>query len=98
MLGSAINNRWIGALIGLIAPMIVMYCFYSYKYGHLEFQVFIDRLIVAQIFTSLISLCAVVNLGLFFLFLRTNKDYASHGVLLATLLYAFFVLIYKLSN
>lgn len=45
---------------------------------------------------ALLALGAILNLPLFFAFLKFGKDYKARGVLIATLVSAFLILLYKL--
>lgn len=49
-----------------------------------------------KILLKLLSLCVFPNLGFFFLFYRNKLDMAARGVIMATFVYAFVVLITKL--
>lgn len=89
------NRQVIGFITGLIAPMLVMMCFYLVKYSRFTIGEFVNLMLGAQIFIPLMSLSVIINLLLFFIFLWTNKDYAARGVILATMVYAFTVIIFK---
>ena len=88
--------RLIGALAGLIGPPIAMLLFYHFNYSQLEFQVFIDRLLYSTLFAAVLSLCVLINLLLFFIFIWINRDEGAQGVLLVTILYALWILGMKL--
>lgn len=45
---------------------------------------------------SLLSLGALLNLLVFFLFLKIKKDYRARGVIIATMLTGIYIVIYKL--
>ena len=84
-----------GVLLGLVLPMLSIVIFYLIKYDTLSFMEFVDQLIVRDIYTQLISLCVVPNLGLFFIFIWKNFLYSGRGVILATFIYAFLIVILK---
>ena len=86
----------LGVFLGLIGPLITMYTFYFFNFNTLEFEVFIDRLLYSTLFAPVLSLCVLINLLLFFVFIWLNKDEGSRGVLLTTILYALLILGMKL--
>ena len=49
-----------------------------------------------KVFLKILSLSVFPNLGLFFIFYKQKKDMAARGVILATFMYAFLVMIAKL--
>jgi hypothetical protein len=85
-----------GWLIGTIVPLIIFLITYQVKYNEIEFLVFLKNMWNMKIFLKLLSLCVFPNLGFFMLFYQKKYDMAARGVIMATFLYAFFVLIAKL--
>ena len=86
----------IGFLMGILANSIgvLLYILLFSEYSILE------TLQSAQendFLGSLIALGALLNLVLFFLFLKTNKPYRARGVLMATLIAAVCIAISKFS-
>ena len=98
----AVNTRsrfdriLIGWFIGTLVPLIIFLVTYLVKYGQLDFVVFLKDLWQMKMLLKLMSLCVYANLGIFFLFYRLKYDMASRGVIMATFMYAFLVLIAKL--
>ena len=94
------RNRYdrmlIGWLIGTIVPIVIFLITYQVKYNEMEFLVFLKSMWQMKIFLKLLSLCVFPNLGFFFLFYRNKYDMAARGVIMATFIYAFAVLIAKL--
>jgi hypothetical protein len=88
--------RVVGAVLGLLGPPVVMFTYYHFYYGSLEFSVFIDRLLYSTLFAPVLSLCVLINLLLFFGFIWMNKDEGARGVLLSTILYAIVVFTMKI--
>ncbi len=86
----------IGWLIGILVPLIIFLITYMVKYGQLDFVVFLKDLWQMKMLLKLMSLCVYANLGLFFLFYRLKYDMAARGVIMATFMYAFLVLVAKL--
>ena len=85
-----------GWIIGAILPVLIFLITYAVKYSEMEFQSFLRNMWHMKIFMKLLSLCVFPNLGFFFLFYRMKYDMAARGVILATFMYAFAVLIVKL--
>lgn len=88
-----IPNGW---LIGIIAPLVIFLIAYEVKYSEMEFTAYLRNVWQMKIFLKILSLCVFPNLGFFFLFYRLKYDMAARGVIMATFMYAFAVLIAKL--
>lgn len=86
----------IGWLVGTLLPIIIFLIFYKVKYPDLSVIVYVKSIWQMKIFLKLFSLCVFPNLGTFMIFLNQKSDRAARGVILATFMYAFFVLIAKL--
>lgn len=93
------RNRYdrllIGWLIGIISPLIIFLIVYELKYSDMEFMVYLRNVWQMKIFLKILSLCVFPNLGFFFLFYRLKYDMAARGVIMATFMYAFFVMVGK---
>ena len=93
------RNRYdrilIGLIIGIIFPIVIFLVTYEVKYNEMDFRVFLQSMWEMKIFMKLLSLCVFPNLGFFFLFYRNKYDMAARGVIMATFIYAFAVLIAK---
>ncbi len=85
-------------LIGVFAAILATFCgFYVYvefvsPYGYDQT---INMIAKGKLFGKVLSLAALPNLLVFFVFLKKNKDYRARGVLLATMLTAITVMILK---
>jgi hypothetical protein len=84
-----------GFLIGLIAPLLIFLIFYELKYSQINLGAYIKNIWQMQILLKIMSLCAFPNLGFFFLFYQLKYDLAARGVIMATFIYAFIVLVAK---
>ena len=89
------DKIWVGILAGIILPLIIMGIVYVSSYGYLTVPQFLRKMVFASIILKLLSLCAVVNLGAFFLFYRIEHDRAARGVIFATLVLAIVVVVDK---
>lgn len=93
---SPFDRILIGWLIGTLAPLIIFLITYQIKYSTMGFSDFLKSFWEMKILLKLLSLCVFPNLGFFFLFYRNKLDMAARGVIMATFVYAFVVLITKL--
>lgn len=84
-----------GLFFGILLPAISLYVFYKIKYDNMELGEFLRSFHQMGILTHVISLSVIPNLVLFFLFMRKNYLRGGRGVLLATFLFAFAVLIIR---
>lgn len=75
----------IGTLIGFVSATIGIYLFLEYKteYGFIEG---IQGIKQQGFLGKLIAMGAVLNLGVFFLLLKLNKELMARGVVLATII------------
>ena len=89
------DKIWVGTLAGIVLPFIVMGIVYFSSYGYLTVPQFLRKMVFASIILKLLSLCAVINLGAFFLFYRAELDKAAKGIILATMVLAFVVVVDK---
>lgn len=87
------DKIWVGLSFGIILPMMVMLIFYLSSYAYLTIPDFLRKMVFQSILFKLLSLCAIINLGSFFFFYQTKNDNAARGVILATLIFAFAVMI-----
>ena len=86
----------VGSALGLIAPVIVLYVFYLVRYHNMGFRHFLGMVGMEGTFSPRISLCVIVNLLIFYLFIWTNRYYSARGVILSTFLYAGLVIYIKM--
>lgn len=89
-------SQWIGVVIGVILPVIAIGIFYLWKmdeFGGWEgFRRFIS---IADILPKIISLSVIPNLAAFFVFMRINQLNAARGVLLATIVIGFIMVLIR---
>lgn len=90
-----LDKIWFGLLCGIIGPMILFSAYHLIKYGHMGLHRFVHYLETEGTFSPRISLCVILNLGLFFTFYWTKMDKAAKGIIGATFLFAFLVVYLK---
>lgn len=88
------KNILLGFVIGMIANCVgtVLYILLFSDAGITETLQMARQ---QNVLGNLIALGAILNLGLFFLFLNKNRPYRARGILLATLLAAVVIAISK---
>jgi len=91
------NKMWVGALLGILVPVLLLVVYQQLKFDDLSFVDFLKSYFKIGILTHVISLAAISNLLLFFGFVNTNNLKAARGVLLSTFILAFTVLIIRFS-
>ena len=87
------DKLYIGLLAGLTAPFIIVALIYLLRFNYLSVTAFIDQAFVLKVHLKIVAIGVFfANLGLFYLFLRFNKNNASKGVILSVFLYFFIML------
>ena len=83
-----------GILLGIIAPIIAC-IFYVVFINEETLENFINNFVTDRNLPAIISLSLLINLALFFLKLKFNKDEQSRGILFSTFLYGVVIVILK---
>ena len=83
-----------GVLLGIIAPIIAC-IFYVVFINEETLENFINNFVTDRNLPAIISLSLLINLSLFFLKLKLNKDEQSRGILFSTFLYGVVIVILK---
>ena len=88
------NQNFIGFFVGLIAPFVAFSVFILFV---LELDLFqtISEVSKSDKLPHIISLSLLINLVIFFMKIKTNREKAARGILGATIFYAFIVLYLK---
>ena len=89
------NKFWIGLALGIFLPLATFFLVYQIGYSNTSFSEFLKFAFVMGALAKILSMCAIPNLAIFYLFL--NKDYwrATRGVIAATFLCTLGVVIIK---
>ncbi len=82
----------IGFFIAIIATLFGFYIYVEFV-SQYSFKETLKILNEQDLYGKIIGLAAIPNLFLFFIFLKKKQDYRARGVLLASFLLAFLVLI-----
>lgn len=90
------NKTWLdtmitGLLAGLVTPILAFYLYVILFRQAESFMEVLDRFVFRNVLTHVISLAAIPNLLVFFLFLWAGKERSAYGVIGATIIYALVV-------
>lgn len=93
------NKKWnslkLGVLLGMLLPLLVMAGIFLWKFSFDNIQAIWQQFYQLKLFSKFLSVCVYPNLLLFFIFIWRNRLLSARGVLLATIILAFLVLIVK---
>ena len=92
---STINNVPLGLILGITIPFLTLVFINAEANRHLGMIEFLSKLHKFNKLSALFSLCAIPNLGLFFLFMWKNNYYSGRGVVIATILVSILVFALK---
>jgi len=92
------DRLWVGLTAGIVLPFLVMLIVYLSSYAYMTMPDFLRKMAFQAVFLKLLSLCAVINLGSFFLFYQFKYDRAARGVIWATFIFAFIVMLNQISG
>ncbi len=90
------DNTGIGFLIGFILPVIIFFVVYLIWNNDSSLNEYIYNLQRLNVLIKLGSLCVFLNSAVFMGFIKLKYEKTARGILGATILYAFVVLISRL--
>lgn len=90
------DNVLTGLISGVAAPLIAFAVYAKIKFPEEKMLDVVQSIAQLHIVSAIISLCVFVNLLVFFIFIWNKADRSAKGVLGATFIYAFIVVILKL--
>ena len=88
------DSMWWGLIPGIILPLTTLIIIWVIRYDGGFFQ-FLKDFQQIGLLSKVVSLAAIPNLLLFFLFIWTDRTFSSRGVIFATLVLAFLMLMLK---
>lgn len=92
---STINSFWFGLGTGLIIPLITVVIAYYQVYSYMEVSVFYERFVTLKLFSAFLSLCALPDMLLFFIYIWGNRLFAARGTLTSIFILTVLVVLYK---
>jgi len=92
---SLINNSYVGTFLGLVVPILCIFIAYWVNSRHeMSIHQFIDGVLYLQVYVKMITVSVYFgNVVCFFLFIKLDWLKAARGVLLATIIYTFMILL-----
>jgi Mg/Co/Ni transporter MgtE len=84
----------IGLIIGIISNVAGSYL-YIYFFSTFSLEETINKAIETNVIGNIIALGAILNLFVFFIFIKKNQIYRARGVLFATVISALIILFTK---
>ena len=85
----------IGTIVGIIAPVAAYIVYVAFFTEHSDPYGMYKQLVVIDKLPHVVSLSVLINLLIFFMNLKTNREEQARGILFATILYAIFIIILK---
>ncbi len=87
----------LGVFVGIVVPILSILLAYLVKFQEeMTIQEFMDSLLIHRIYTKVMALGVYFgNIAFFFLFIKSDLLKAARGVLLATILYSFAIMIFR---
>jgi len=94
-LRNKLNNQILGFIAGIVLPVITFLCIYLTLSGSLNLVEYVEKIVTFNVLTKFLSLSVLPNLLLFFISMWKNYLVAGRGILAATIVDAFIVLLIK---
>lgn len=89
------DKLWMGAVAGLISPLLAFSMYYLINYRYMPVGRFINYLRLGDTYTSIVTLCLLANLAVFYLFIWQKKYNGARGVLGSTFIWAAIIMYLK---
>ena len=90
------NNIIFGLVPGMLVPVITYFLIYLSLSGDKNMVEYFNSLASTHVLTKILSLAVVPNLLLFFIFIWSDMLKTARGVLSATMIYAFAIILIML--
>lgn len=81
---------WRGAVLGLILPVLA-YVAYATFYMDGDLLALYVLLRQQEVHTHVMSLCTLLNILPFFIFIKANREKPAQGILMVTIVYAILI-------
>ena len=88
-----LDNVGIGFLVGFLLPVVVFFVVYLIGKNEISIADYTNSLMKLNVMIKLGSLCVFVNSAVFMGFLQLRYEKMARGILGATIIYAFVILI-----
>jgi hypothetical protein len=90
---SKFDKLWLGFILALLVPVTTLFIVFVNKFDEYSIDQFFHFMITMRIMSKMFSLCVIPNLGLFFLFIWGDFLHGARGVLTATFVITFAIII-----
>ncbi len=94
-MGSIAKEIGIGILISILATCSGMFIYVEF-FSRVDFQETIRVIKEQELIGKVLTLAAIPNLFIFFIFIKKKQDYRARGVLLTTFLIAIATFVFKI--
>ena len=88
------KELFIGFIVGLIATAFGLYLYLEYFTAH-GFTKSLELVKKENLYSSVLSIAALANLFVFFIFLKKKQIYRARGVVMSTILVALITIVLK---
>lgn len=86
------DKFYIGFLVGLITPFIVFVLYWLFFYHKMNFPYrFVKYLMGGYLLSNVTKLCALFNLGVFYLGLKYESNKYNRGIIVSLVIYILFI-------
>ncbi len=94
---SKFNNIPVGIILGLLTPLVIFLIFYLVQGmpADMSLHSFIFQYSIRNVLPNILSLCAIPNLLIFWLFLQKGNYLSSKGIIIAIFILLIWVIIEK---
>lgn len=92
------DDFWMGAILGLIAPILGMWAFKHYRFEIFTLKETFQFIVLEpghKTLTVAMTLSLLLNAALFTLYINTNRDRTAKGIFATTMVYGLTILILK---
>ena len=90
------DNFKLGIVLGFLAPILGIVCFYLINFSSAKFINFLEvMLTLKSFFSAVITVSLVANGAIFTIYTNTDRDETARGIFVATMVYALVCLILK---
>lgn len=90
------DTRINGFIAGILLPLGVFVLVYLFRYREVSFSEYLQNLVQLRILIKMVSLCGFFNLFLFIYFYHRKFDRLATGIIAASFLFAFLVLLSRI--
>jgi len=98
MNSAKLNRQRVGYLFGILLPLLVLAVIFFTMYTGKSFWAFLQIMWIQGNLSQVLSLAVIPNLAIFFIFIWTKKLKTAQGVLGATFILAFLIIILRFAR